>query len=295
MDNNNRNTQNGNESVFKKGYSIAVIIILIFTVGYFVGSFMNFEVNTSLSENEQSVTNTPVTNAPVTNAPVTNASADTTGAPAVQPSSGTAPSSKEEIVSLYNEAANKVKTDAVKVTRNFKNTRYDEARSVLPSALKSMADPMMEKYLKDDTEPVDYLTKEEIIENYPAPKQTYSSMLTAQDVTEATCTDNGTEYEITLKLATSINPTPGVGVGAACHIMDVSSITSNESAAKMIKKFDTDYSDCVIKCKIDKATNRVVWANFYTPFSIDAIVNVVFSDVQTIVYMSYERDYTITY
>ncbi len=37
---------------------------------------------------------------------------------------------------------------------------------------------MVEKYVKDDVEPVDYLTKEEIIENYPAPKQNYSSKLT---------------------------------------------------------------------------------------------------------------------
>lgn len=307
MDNNNI-TQNGNESAFKKGFCIALVIIILFSSGYFVGSFLSFDINANLTGDGQSVsvnapvtnapvTNVPVTNSPVTNAPVTNApsvSENAASAPSAAPS-GTAPTSKEDIIALYNEASNKVKTEATKVTRNFKNTRYDEAQSVLPSALKSMADPMMEKYLKDDTEPVEYLTKEEIIENYPAPKQTYSSMLTAADVTEATCIDNGTEYEITLNLATSVNPTPGAGVGAACHIMDVSSITSNEAASKMIKKFDTNYSGCVIKCKIDKASNRVIWANFYTPFSIDAVVNVVFSDVSTIIFMSYERDYTVTY
>ena len=198
-------------------------------------------------------------------------------------------------MAIYNEAVNKVKPEATKIVRNFKNTRYDTERSVLPSALQSMANPMVEKYVKDDTEPVEYLTKEEIIENFPVPKQEYSSKLTAADVTEATITDNGTEYEITLNLAVSNNPTEGVGVGAACHIMDMSSVTTNESASKMIKKFDTCYEGCVIKCKIDKATNRVTWANYYTPFCIDAIVSVLVSDVQATAYMSYERDYTITY
>ena len=205
------------------------------------------------------------------------------------------PETKEEIIAFYNQASNRAKNEAKKITRNFKNTRYDTNKSVLPSALESMANPMVEKYVKDDVEPVDYLTKEEIIENYPAPKQAYSSKLTAADVDEATCVDNGKEYVITLKLASCKNPTPGVKVGAACHIMDVSSITSSDAAKSMINKFDAVYSGCVIKCKIDKATNRVTWANFYTPFVIDADINVVFSNVIAKIYMSYERDYTITY
>ncbi len=205
------------------------------------------------------------------------------------------PSTKEEIIAFYNQAANRVKDEAKKITRNFKNTRYDTDKSVLPPALESMANPMVEKYVKDDIEPVDYLTKEEIIENYPAPKQTYSSKLTPADVDEATCVDNGKEYVITLKLASCKNPTAGVRVGAACHIMDVSSITSSDAAKSMINKFDALYSGCVIKCKIDKDTNRIIWANFYTPFVIDADINVLFSNVIATIYMSYERDYTITY
>lgn len=205
------------------------------------------------------------------------------------------PATKEEIIALYNQASNRVKNEAKKITRNFKNTRYDTDKSVLPPALESMANPMVEKYVKDDVEPVDYLTKEEMIENYPAPKQTYSSKLTPADVDEATCVDNGKEYVITLKLASCKNPSPGVKVGAACHIMDVNSITSSDAAKSMINKFDALYSGCVIKCKIDKATNRVTWANFYTPFVIDADINVLFSNVIATIYMSYERDYTITY
>lgn len=292
-------TQNDTIDIIKKGLCIALAIIVLFGSGFFVGSLRNFNIKVNVSSDVQQIvaTNPPVTNATVTTAPAVAAPpADNTAtAPTSDPSTGSAPTSKEEIVALYNEAANKVKTEATKVTRNFKNTRYDKDQSVLPSALNSMASPMIEKYVTDDTTPVEYLTKEEIIENFPAPKQEYSSVLTANDVTDATCTDNGTEYEITLNLAPCVNPSYGSGVGAACHIMETGAMTSNETVAKMIKKFDTTYEGCVIKCKIDKATKRVTWANYYTPFKIDAVVNVVLSDVDAVFVMSYERDYTVTY
>ncbi len=300
-----KNEQNGNVAL-KKAICILLVSVIIFTIGYGSGAISKFNVNLeggSAGQVQQVVATTKApdvaTTVPSTTAPSTTAdtpSDDKADAPTKAPSSDSgALSSKEEIIALYNEASNKVKTEASKVTRNFKNTRYDASKSVLPSSLESMANPMMEKYIKDDVEPVEYLTKEEIIENYPAPKQEYSSVLTAADVDEATCNDNGTEYEITLTLASSFNPSVGSGVGAACHIMDVNSITSNEAAASMLKKFDAIYEGCVIKCKIDKDTKRVTWANFYTPLTIDAIVNVVFSEVATTVVMSYERDYTITY
>ena len=295
-------------SVTKKNDKKKIIVILAIIaviIAVFVGVSKsdkkeNTDIKTTIDsysqvENEDvvnEVTNA-VTNEEITDIDVADIETDTVTETTVL--TAETPATKEEIIALYNQASNRVKNEAKKITRNFKNTRYDTNRSVLPSALESMANPMVEKYVKDDVEPVDYLTKEEMIENYPAPKQTYSSKLTTADVDEATCVDNGKEYVITLKLASCKNPSPGVKVGAACHIMDVNSITSSDAAKSMINKFDAVYSGCVIKCKIDKATNRVTWANFYTPFVIDADINVVFSNVIATIYMSYERDYTITY
>ena len=283
----------------KKLIIIAAIVVLV--IGCFaVVKSLNKNENTEVSA-DNTVTEFDETNV----AEVTDASDEVVADVIIDPETdeeiteattvvnAVAHATKEEIIALYNEAANKVKVQAKKVTRNFKNTRFDTSKSVLPSALESMANPMIEKYVKDDVEPVDYVTKEDIIENYPAPKQTYSSKLTSSDVTEATCVDNGNEYVITLKLASCTNPTPGVKVGAACHIMDVSAIASSDSS--MIKKFDAIYENCVITCKIDKATSRITWANFYTPFTIDAVVKILFSEVVTVAVMSYERDYTIIY
>ena len=285
----------------KKKIIIALAVVALIIVGIAVSKSFNSNKTDVPVNNEPTVdveTTIAGISAEESTAAVADSSqpageSDVTGESDVSAAEGTAPTEKADIVALYNTAANKVKVEAKKVTRNFKNTRYDTSKSVLPSALQSMANQMIEKYVKDDVEPVDYLTKEDIIENYPAPKQSYSSKLTAADVTEATCIDNGKEYVITLKLASCKNPTAGVKVGAACHIMDVTSIKASDSS--MIKKFDAIYEGCVIRCKIDKATNRITWANFYTPFTIDAVVNVLFSELVTVAVMSYERDYTITY
>ena len=285
----------------KKKIIIVLAVVALIIVGIAVSKSFNSNKTDAPVNNEPTVdveTTVAGISAEESTAEVADSSqpageSDVTDESDVSVAEGTAPTEKADIVALYNTAANKVKVEAKKVTRNFKNTRYDTSKSVLPSALQSMANPMIEKYVKDDVEPVDYLTKEDIIENYPAPKQTYSSKLTAADVTEATCVDNGKEYVITLKLASCKNPTAGVKVGAACHIMDVTSIKASDSS--MIKKFDAIYEGCVIRCKIDKATNRITWANFYTPFTIDAVVNVLFSELVTVAVMSYERDYTITY
>ena len=258
-----------------------------------VQSVINNNPSNTPAANE-TATNAPSSDAPAANESITAGSTGAESTTAANTGAGTAITAKEDIIALYNSAVNKVKTEATKVTRNFRNCRYYADKSVLPSAIEKMGSSMMEKYIKDDTEPVEYLTKEEIIENFPVPKQEYSSKLTAADVVNATCADNGTEYEITIYLADSTNPTAGVGVGAACHFMDTTAITSNEAAASMIKKFDAIYEGCVIKCKIDKATNRVTWANFYTPYTIDAVMTIIV-DLSTTVVLSYERDYTITY
>lgn len=288
----------------KKLIGLVIAILIVIAAVAFVNSKSDDGNKTDVTDNTDPVYQVETTLSDILSEEMTDAPADdvinpvegeevVTDVTDLTAAEGNAPATKEEIIALYNQAANKVKVEAKKVTRNFKNTRYDTSKSILPSALESMANPMIEKYVKDDTEPVDYVTKEDIIENYPAPKQTYSSKLTAADVDEATCIDNGKEYVITLKLASCTNPTAGKKVGAACHIMDVSSIKASDSS--MIKKFDAIYEGCVIRCKIDKATNRVTWANFYTPFTIDALINILFSELKTVAVMSYERDYTITY
>lgn len=287
----------------RKAFCTALALILVFGSGNFLGSLTNIaqsngsaQVTEAPAETTQeavkvdATTAAPQTQAATTAPAGTTASAQTPSAP-----SAGAPATTEEIVALFNEAVNKVKTDATKVTKNFELRKYDDAQSVIPSALNSLAKTMMDKYMGDDTEPIDYATKEDIIANYQVPGESYCSQLTAADVTSATCTDNGTEYEVVLNIAENVNPVQGSGIGAACDIIDSDQVTSNEMVSSILKEFTITYSGCVIKCKIDKATNRVTWANYLTPLTIDALASVVVTTVDAKVVLSFEKDYTITY
>ena len=287
----------------RKAFYIALALILVFGSGNFLGSLTNIaqsngsaQVTEAPAETTQEAVKVDATTAAPQTQAATTAPAGTT-APAQTPSapSAGAPATTEEIVALFNEAVNKVKTDATKVTKNFELRKYDDAQSVIPSALNSLAKTMMDKYMGDDTEPIDYATKEDIIANYQVPGESYCSQLTAADVTSATCTDNGTEYEVVLNIAENVNPVQGSGIGAACDIIDSEQVTSNEMVSSILKEFTITYSGCIIKCKIDKATNRVTWANYLTPLTIDALASVVITTVDAKVVLSFEKDYTITY
>lgn len=299
---------NSVDSAARKGLCIGLAVVMLFSTGYITGAMTNISGTTDSEQSgesvqvDASVNTTTTTAAPQTTtavpsttvpAPVESTTADAQTTTAT-PSTG-APATTEEIVALFNEAANKVKTEGTKVVKNFENRDFYDDQSVIPAGLDSLASSLMNQYLGDDTEPIEYATKEDIIANYPVPEQSYSSMLTAADVAEATCNDNGSEYEITLNLATSVNPVSGVGVGAACDVLESSQITSNGAVSKILKEFTITYSGCVIKCKIDKATNRLTWASYYTPLTIDALVSVVVSTVDAKVVLSFEKDYTVTY
>ena len=226
----------------------------------------------------------------------TDTGADTSTDNGADTNSGTAadPSQKSvaEIVAIFNESANKVKTDAVKVTKNFEKRTYSEEKSQIPGALQSMADKIMGTVFKDDTDPIVYGTKDEIIANYQVPGETWSSCLTEAEVATATITDNGTEYEIYIKLKDSENPEAGVGAAKVVDTITASEI--KENAPSILKDFTTLYYDCEIRCRIDKATGRTVWSSYTTPVIMKVNVEM-FGTLAAQVGMSFEKDYTIEY
>lgn len=302
---------NSIDSAVRKGLCIGLSIIMLFSAGYLTGTLSAVEKNSNAPVEQEQTTSQQSVQVDATAATTTTAASTTTTAPSTTvpaPVDGTtsaaqtttaastgAPSSTEEIVALFNEASDKVKTEATKVVKNFENRDFDGEQSIIPAGLDSLANSLMNQYLGDDTEPIEFASNQDIIANYPVPEQSYSSKLSAADVAEATCNDNGTEYEITLKLSTSENPSAGVGVGAACDVIESSQVTSNAAVSKILKEFTITYYDCVIKCKIDKETKRITWSNYVTPLTIDALVNVVFTTVDAKVVLSFEKDYTVTY
>ena len=309
------NNEIKNPSPLTQGIVIALVILVIFFSGNLLGTLSgkpdsdaaeDTQAEEVIQSTEAPVTQAPVTQAPVNQAPVTEA--PTTQAPAADaPTTQTpdanepatdapvadAPSgemSKAEIIAMFNESADRVKTEATKVVKNYEYKKMLEEYLEVPSVLNGMMDTFMGSVMKDDLEPQEY-TGEMIIEKYPVPRETWTSKLTEADVAEATCIDNGTEYEITLKLVETINPSVGSGVAAA---MDTITEEDKAGIPDMVSKMDMRYFDCVIKCKIDKATGRTTWSNYTSPVVFDCEVKMFGTHVVKMG-LSFEKDYTITY
>lgn len=299
------NKTNKSPSALAQGITIALVILVLFFSGNFIGS-LGGTPDTDTTEDTQAeeviadATTQPTTQPttapttqPTTQAPTASADTDepATDDPATDVTSS-GEMSKAEIVALFNESANKVKTDATKVVKNYEDREHLEEYLEMPAILESMAGSLMSTVFKDDVDPIEYATKEDIVANYQVPGQTWVSQLTEADVEEATCVDNGTEYEVMLKLYPTKDPADGVGVAKAFDTITPGEI--KESAPAMLQEFSTEYFDCVVKCKIDKATGHTTWANYKSPLIMDVVVS--FAGTHNArMGLSFEKDYTITY
>lgn len=226
-------------------------------------------------------------------APTQTPTQGTSEAPATQPSGGEQSkslSTPAEIIAYYNEAANKVKTNATQVTRNWEDLHSDDEYLEVPSALEAIGKTLMNTFLKKDETPIVWNTKDDIIANFPVKGQQFGSNATEADLTEATCTDDGTYYNITLKFKDCTDP-QGTGCDAAFNIMKADDVYS---AAKVVQNFSVDYHDAVIECKIEKATGNLVWSKHTLPMIMHVTAKVIVSlDAQ--VGMTFIDDYSVTY
>ncbi len=196
-----------------------------------------------------------------------------------------------EIVELFNKSANRIKPEASKVVKNFERRIVDKDELVVPKVLESTAEGLMDTFMKDDTDPIVYSTREEITSEYIVPNQSYVSKLTADAVAEATCTDKGDTYEIYIRLKSEKNPTAGKGVGAVCDVIEATEVAEK---APFIEEFSTDYKNCTVRLTVDKASGRVIHSVYRTPLVLSVTVNL-FGTHKAAVGLTFEKDYTITY
>ncbi|MBQ8766453.1 MAG: hypothetical protein IJZ16_06570 [Clostridia bacterium] len=198
--------------------------------------------------------------------------------------------STEEMVAYFNTSANKVKTDATKVVKNYEKRVVGEL--IVPDVLQSTAESLLKTYMTDDTEPIVYDTKEEIRENFLVPDQDYVSCLKASDVEKAECKDNGKEYVIYFKLRDEKNPKAGSGVGSVCDVIETHEVA--EKAPSFLEEFSIDYYDCEVTATIDKATGRMTHAVYSTPLKLNVVVSL-FGTHSATVGLTFIKDYSITY
>lgn len=201
------------------------------------------------------------------------------------------PDTAEEIVALFNKNANKIKTDASKVVKNFEKRIVNEDKTVIPAAIESTAEGMIKSLMGDDTKPTTFATKDEIKENFIVPQQSYVSRLSPDYVVKAECKEKGNTYEIYLKLKDHKNPTAGIGVGAVCDVIETHEIAQK---ASFIKEFSTTYYNCEIKATMDKSTGRITHIVYSTPLVMNMTVDL-FGTHSGSIGFTFVKDYTITY
>ena len=200
---------------------------------------------------------------------------------------------KRKVIEYFNESSNRVKTEAVKVVKNFENRTHNEEKLQLPSAIKGVAKSILEDKIADITEPVEYVTAEEIMAKYPAPYQKWSSKLTVDEVEKATCIENGDEYEITIVLKKCVDPEPGMGTSKAMDCLNVPEV--RDTAPPFVTSFTAEYYDCVIKCRAEKETGRIIWSNYTTPVVVKVGLDAGFAQFDAQIGLTFEKDYTIIY
>ena len=159
----------------------------------------------------------------------------------------------------------------------------------MPGALQSIGTGLISQFLKKNETPVDY-TGADIQANFPVKGESYVSKITEADIASATCNDDGTNYNITLKFNECTDP-EGTGCAAAFNIIKPDEVYS---AAKVVKNFSCRYYDAVIECKIDKASGNITWIKFTLPMVLSVTAQVVVS-LDAKVGMTFVDDYSITY
>ncbi|MBR6314111.1 MAG: hypothetical protein IKR49_05665, partial [Clostridia bacterium] len=201
-----------------------------------------------------------------------------------------APTSTADILKLYNTSANKIKTNAKSVTRNWEDLQHNEEKLVAPAALQSIGKSLISTFLKKDETPITWTGKDEICANYPVKETTYVSNATEADIAEATCTDDGTYYNIKLKFKDCTDPTTS-GVGSAFNIMKGEEI---KQAASVVQDFSVLYYNATIEAKIEKSTGNMVHT-LYTLPSVLSVTAKVLVTLDAQVGMTFIDDYTIDY
>ena len=249
--------------------------------------------------NDEPATDAPSADAPAgdnTDAPSADEpSADTPSGDSQQGASSGMPEGVDAIVEYYNTAANKVKTNASSVTLNYVDRMSNDEYLEVSGALKSVASFAMGTFLTKDENAVTY-TGDDIKAKFPVKNEDYSSKLTAAQVKNATCTDNGTEYEIRIELNNDDTPncTAGNGYGACMNYLGAEEITLDYPGLS-ISDVKLTYHDGVIVAKVDKATGNLVYGNYTLPVVLSLNAKLIGSAIPAQIGMTFVEDYTIAY
>lgn len=262
-------------STFFKAFAVCLSILLVYSIVYIS------LVNPSRLQMSAANGNNTAQNAVVPNnnnvssdgSASSDGSSDAAATPTVTELTDT--SSQADILAYFNTAINKVKPNAKQITLNSEvNSTAGGISGNLPGSLTSMADGLIADNMgpKDlsslDPGLVNATTTDQKNAMFPVENESWSSKLTADDISSATYTEADGKYTITILVkedAPSTDTAHGTGHnGKVFSVIMPSIVTDNAGpAASLIKDVKTGHKDGKIVVTVDKETGNVETATYY--------------------------------
>ncbi len=262
-------------STFFKAFAVCLSILLVYSIVYI--SLVNpSRLQMSAANGNNTAQNAVVPN---NNTVSSDGSASSDGssdaAPTPTVTELTDTSSQADILAYFNTAINKVKPNAKQITLNSEvNSTAGGISGNLPGTLTSMADGLIADNMgpKDlsslDPGLVNATTTDQKNAMFPVENESWSSKLTADDISSATYTEADGKYTITILVkedAPSTDTAHGTGHnGKVFSVIMPSIVTDNAGpAASLIKDVKTGHKDGKIVVTVDKETGNVETATYY--------------------------------
>lgn len=260
-------------STFFKAFAVCLSILLVYSVVYL--SLVNpsrLQMSTVDGNAAQNAV-VPNNNTVSSDGSASSDSSDAAATPTVTELTDT--SSQADILAYFNTAINKVKPNAKQITLNSEvNSTAGGISGNLPGTLTSMADGLIADNMgpKDlsslDPGLVNATTTEQKNAMFPVENESWSSKLTADDISSATYTEADGKYTITILVKEdepSTDTAHGSGHnGKVFSVIMPSIVTDNAGpAASLIKDVKTGHKDGKIVVTVDKATGNVETATYY--------------------------------
>ena len=261
-------------STFFKAFAVCLSILLVYSIVYI--SLVNpsrlqmSAVDGNAAQNAVVPNNNTVSS---DGSASSDGSSDAATTPTVTELTDT--SSQADILAYFNTAINKVKPNAKQITLNSEVNRTAGGISGnLPGSLTSLADSLIADNMgpKDlsslDPGMVNATTTEQKNAMFPVENESWSSKLTADDISSATYTEADGKYTITILVkedAPSTDTAHGTGHnGKVFSVIMPSIVTDNAGpAASLIKDVKTGHKDGKIVVTVDKETGNVETATYY--------------------------------
>ena len=187
------------------------------------------------------------------------------------------PQTKEEIVALYNNAVNQVKDGSKAIVSNYTLNSQTSDATLSNKVLQNIANKLISANMGYDKKKanVTYSSAAEKRENFPVRGQSWSSHLTASDLTKATCTEQDGVYTVTLYLSPDTTPNIKADQGHAgkgFSIITKDSIVEGAGSLGMSvieeDSIKLTFKNCKITAKIDKQTGKLTDANYFQDWTL---------------------------